>query len=116
MRKYLILFGILILILIPKSKYLELNHLKIIDSLSLTCNSNHYEITLSEVIPKREDNSIELDHHHYSYRVPNLYDLVEIIEKEHFYLKKSDITIYNCNNIDEISYIFKVSKNKIKRK
>ena len=60
MKKAIILIGVLILlkILLPIKPYIELNHLKIIEEITVDCKKG-YTITYQEKIPKKETKKSE---------------------------------------------------------
>lgn len=64
MKKTIILFFILLIfsIFIKKPKYIELNHLHIIDRITIYCDKTTYR----ELIPIRDDNGIEYDYKYHN--------------------------------------------------
>lgn len=88
MKKIFILFIILFTfsLFIKLPKYKELNHLKIIDKITIKCD--YY--VLREIIPIKDDGGIEYDYKYYK---------VKKINKNNFYIDKSKI-IKDCNKKD----------------
>ena len=82
-------------------KYVELNHLMIIDKVNVKCVEDHYLVNLREVNPIRDENGI-----HYEYEKHSIegYDFVSIREelekqsKKKLYFQKAKITYQGCSN------------------
>ena len=106
--KYFILFlGIVILCFLPNKKYVELNHLKILSSISAECNDYEYAITLIEVIPLKENNSVEYKYKKYYNNNDSLLFLRNNFDKDyHFYYKGIKSLKTNCLNKDDIINTF----------
>lgn len=90
-----IILLILLKILLPIKPYVELNHLKIIEEIEITCNED-YEVTLIEKVPKKEDNGINYTKKVYKKKVKNLNELKE---DKTLYLKKAKVKVKNCKKI-----------------
>ena len=98
---------ILLKIILPIKPYVELNHLKIIDEIEITCEEK-YKITYIEKIPKKEDNGINYDKKTYKTSNTSLTKGIKELEKnKNFYTEKSKIKILNCKNKDKIKEIIK---------
>ena len=119
MKKKLIILVILFffLYLLPIPEYVELNHLAFIRSMDIVCkNNDEYEITLKEIIPKKQDNSIEYDYKNYT-EVGNSIETVkkkleENSSKKMYYERINKITT-NCSDVDSILATFSLSKKHI---
>lgn len=111
----IILIGFLFLLPIPE--YVELNDLIIVESIEIICKEKQYEINLKEIIPKKEDNSIEYHYQEYSSKGTSIREAKKNLEKNHtkkFYYQSSKKIITNCSNIEKISNLFSIKKRKIK--
>ena len=110
--KYFIFFlGIVILCFLPNKKYVELNHLKILSSIRVECNDYEYAITLIEVIPLKENNSVEYKYKKYYKKNDSLLLLKKDFDKDyHFYYKGIKSLKTNCLNKDDIINTFSLNK------
>lgn len=102
MKKTIILIGVLILlkILLPIKPYIELNHLKIIEDITVDCKKE-YTITYQEKIPKKEDNGIEYQKKEYVMHYDSLKEAKKSLkEKKNFYIKKAKIKTVSCKKKD----------------
>ena len=116
-KRLQLLFGILLLILLPIPKYVELNHLILIQSGKIYCTEEQYKITLKEIIPKKEDNGIKYLYKNYQETGTSLKDMkqnLEEKEKKKFYYHGIKTLTTNCQNPKEISDIFQIPIKKIK--
>ena len=109
MRKYLLfIIPIIILFLMPIPSYVELNHLIIVDEIHVICNDS-YTLMIREIIPIRENNSIDYQYKEYQSSHKNLELAKKRIEedtKDRFYYKKAKIIIGNCPNKKKILELF----------
>ena len=114
-RKLLIfLLGIILLILLPTPQYRELNHLIIIHSIKVHCQEQVYELTLKEIIPKKEENGIRYTYKEYKETGSNLKEIKDKIEnktRKEFYYRGTKKIITNCPNPHSILSIFSLPKN-----
>ena len=105
----------IILIIIPIPNYVELNQLVLLDSITVTCSSKNYEISVKEIIPKKEDNGIKYDYKTYKASGGNLLSAKKVLEKDIskkiYYQGIKKITT-NCSNTEEIFTTFSIKKTK----
>ena len=85
----IILFIISMFINIPQ--YIELNDLIIIDKISYNCRNKI--IKYREVIPYKDNNSINYKYKNYNYKYDNIY---EFFNKNNIYYKSAKIKLENC--------------------
>ena len=97
MKYKIVLFflGILILSFIPNSDYIELNHLQIIQSLEVQCTNLEYFISLKEIIPLKENNSVEYHYKDFSMKGKSILLLKKKFDKNHHF----DFDSYRSFNI-----------------
>ena len=119
MKKYLplIMIFLLPLFFIKIPEYKELNNLIIIKTIEVKCDNNKYNVKLKEIIPEKNDTSIEYKYKNYEDEGDNLKEIKEKIEKKtnkKFYYRKTDYLITNCNNEKEIMKIFNIKEKRIK--
>lgn len=119
MKKYIPLIMILLLpiFFIKIPEYKELNNLVIIKTIEVKCDNNNYKVKLKEIIPKKEDTSINYEYKDYTEEGNNLKEIKNKIEhstSKKFYYKKTDYLITNCNNEDEIMKVFNIKEKRIK--
>lgn len=114
MRKYIIIMLIFLSLLIIKiPKYVELNHIHIIEEISITCSNNYYQVTLKEIIPIKEDNGIEYRYKEYTKTGDKLIDIKKSFDDEKYFFYKDIKTIKsNCISKEKIKSIFKIKKRK----
>ncbi|MBQ8131239.1 MAG: hypothetical protein IJ193_01970 [Bacilli bacterium] len=86
---------------------MELNHLIIIDKVSILSKNNTYFITLREIVPQRQDNGIDYSYHYYRYRVSDFEEFKELIQKKRFYFSKVKSLTTNLNS-DSIRSLLKI--------
>ena len=117
MKKYIFLVLMLLLLLfLPIPEYHELNQIKILNSIQITCINHQYYVIYKEIVPEKDNNRI-----HYRYPTYESYgtDLSSIKkdfdQKYHslFYYDRIKFISTNCSNIDEISQVYSISHNKI---
>ena len=107
-RNIILLVSFFSLILIPIPKYVELNHLILVDSIEIECSNNQYHVSFKEIIPKKEDNGIEYEYKTYTKSGDNLDNVIHQIEEDKpFYYKRAKIDINNCKNKKIIKNYFK---------
>lgn len=116
--KYYILFlGIFILCLLPNKKYVELNHLKLLHSIEVKCDGYEYEINLVEVIPLKENNSVDYKYKKYYKKNDSLLFLRNNFDKDyHFFYGGIKSLKTNCLNVDDIITTFSLNKDIIIKK
>ena len=85
----ILLFIISLFIHIPN--YLELNDLIIIDKIDIDCENK--TINYNEVIPYKDNNSIDYKYKEYSYKYKNINEFFNI---KNIYYKKAKIKWKNC--------------------
>lgn len=81
--------------------YNELNNIMIIDSIKIIKKNNKYNITLREIIPKRNNSGLNYTHKYHKIEVNNISDIKKNIEKKEnkkLYLKKAKFLITNINS------------------
>ena len=109
MRKYLLfIIPIIILFLMPIPSYVELNHLIIVDEIHVICNDS-YTLMIREIIPIRENNSIDYQYKEYQSSHKDLELAKKRIEddtKYPFYYKRAHLKISNCPNKKKILELF----------
>ena len=108
-----IVFVIVLVLLcfFPNKEYIELNHLKILHSIEVKCKEYEYEITLIEIIPLKENNSVEYKYKEYSKKNDSLLLLRKDFDKDyHFYYKGIKSLKTNCLNVDDIINSFSLNK------
>ena len=94
MRKYFLLLLLIPLLFIKIPKYIELNDLMIIKSIEINCENK--TINLKEIIPTKEDNSIEYKYKTHKYNYNNINEINKIINNKKFYIKYSKYIIKGC--------------------
>lgn len=119
MKKRIIIIIIILLplLIIKIPKYKELNNLIIIKTIEVKCTSNGYNVELEEILPEKDDTSIEYKYKKYKEEGNNLKEIKEEIEKKSkkkFYYGKTEYLITNCNNEKEILKIFNLKQKRIK--
>jgi len=85
----ILLFTISLFIHIPN--YLELNKLIIIDEINIDCENKI--IYYKEIIPYKNNNSIDYKYKKYTYKYKNINDFFSI---NNIYYKKAKIELNNC--------------------
>ena len=81
MKKYY-LYIVLGILLIPITKpYKELNNIIIVDQIEITCN-NKITIEIKEIIPIKEENTIQYKYKYYKNKGNNINENINKIEKE----------------------------------
>ncbi len=109
MKKYLLFFiSFIILLFLPISSYVELNHLIIADEIHVSCKDS-YTLIIREIIPIRENNSIDYQYKEYQSSHKNLKSAKNNIEesaKDKFYYRKARIFTSNCPNKNKILELF----------
>lgn len=100
MKKIIFILLVIISIkIIPIPEYVELNNLAIIKEIKINCKKNTYEVTLKEIIPKKEENSINYEYKYYKEEKTSLETAYQNIEKKihkKLYLDKAKIIKYKC--------------------
>ncbi len=109
MKKYsLFIISCIILLLLPIPSYVELNHLIIVDEIHVICKDSYF-LTIREIIPIKEDNTIDYHYKEYKSSNKNLEDAKKKIEestKDRFYYRKAKIIINYCPNKKKILELF----------
>lgn len=113
---YFIIISFIVGFFLPIPKYVELNHLMIVDRIGLDCLNNQYTLYLKEIIPKKGDNGINYDFQLYSgdgSSISEAYD--NLLKKNHkkVFLKDVQELITNCVKSDKSIYYFSVKPNHI---
>ena len=85
----ILLFIISLFIHIPN--YIELNNLIIIDKINIDCKNK--TINYSEVIPYKDNNTINYKYKEYTYKYNNI---DEFFKMKNIYYKKAKINKNNC--------------------
>ena len=110
MKKWLLFsLGIGILILLPKPEYVELNHLIIVDTIEITCKNLNYQVTITEMIPKKEEDGIHYEKKQYKKKGKNLKIIKKELQKEttnKIYYKSLKKIKTNCKEKKELKKIF----------
>lgn len=102
MNKLLIIFLFIPLLFINIPPYIELNNLAIIEEIGIKHNKENYTLYLKEIIPIKEDNSIEYEYKYYESTNKNIKSCLKEISKttkKTIYLNKVK-TIYTNKNIN----------------
>lgn len=118
MKKKLILLIIFLLplLFIKIPEYKELNNLIIIKTIEVKCTNSGYDVTLKEVLPQKEDTSIEYKYKKYEDSGNNLKEIKKTIENntnKKFYYGKTSYLITDCANENEILKTFNIKKKRI---
>ena len=89
MKNTIIIFVILFIfsLFVKLPKYKELNHLKIIDKITITCDT----YKLREVIPTKDDNGIEYEYKYYKEKE---------LDSNKYYIDKAKV-INKCKKIED---------------
>ena len=114
MRKFIIIILIFLSLFIIKiPKYVELNHIHIIEEISITCSNNSYRVSLKEIIPIKEDNGIEYKYQKYVKTGNSLKKIKDSFDdNKHFFYKDIRTIKSNCVSKEEIIKIFEIKKRK----
>ena len=110
------LISILILYILPKPEYRELNSLGIVHSIHIQCIEEEYKIELEEIIPQKENNSIVFQYKKYRITEKEIQNTKKDLEKKYhkkFYYKGMKNFTTNCDQKTDILSYFK--KNKISK-
>ena len=97
-----IIFIILVIIstkIIKIPEYIELNDLAIIKEIKIECKNNNYEVTLKEIIPKKDENGINYEYKYYkeiNNSLDKAYKNIEQSINKKIYLDKAKTIKYNC--------------------
>ena len=114
---FFLLGSIFFLFLLPIPKYVELNQLVLVHSAEVYCHQQQYEVIITEIFPKKEDNGVQYHFKQYEKTGSDLNEIkksLESDEKKKFYYKGLKKISTNCLNSQEIMDTFKVSSQKIK--
>ena len=101
MKRYLVfLILFIVLFLLPMKSYVELNNLAIVDRIDVDC-SDKYILTIQEIIPVKDDNTIEYKYKKYESINTSLEKAKKEIEdstdKKFYYQKTKRIKTNSCN-------------------
>ena len=77
------LISILILYILPKPEYRELNSLGIVHSIHIQCIEEEYKIELEEIIPQKENNSIVFQYKKYRITEKEIQNTKKDLEKKY---------------------------------
>ena len=113
----LLVISILVLWICPINDYVELNHLIIIDEVSIKCDQNNYSLLLREIIPKNKDNDIEYNYKTYKKSGDDLDEIIKELESstnKRFYFNSIKKINTNCSDLDKIKNTFKINNKKIR--
>ena len=111
----LVLFIFTFLVKIPK--YVELNHLIIVDTIGVECSNNNITLYLREIIPAKNDNGINYQYKIYKgigKSIDNAFDEIDNKTYNKIFYKDSNIILSNCGRDEEIAKYFEINKNRIK--
>lgn len=100
--KKLIYIIIFIFLIIGSHNYKELNDIAIITNISISEKNNNYQVTLQEIIPKKEDNKIVKDYKYYTNTSSTLKQIFHKLEEDvtkEIYLEHLENIIINTTNI-----------------
>ena len=101
MKKYLILLFIIIAIsfLVKVPGYNDLNNIVVIDKIDIKCIGREYHVSLREVSPIKEDNSISYKYIYHNEVINGLDDLKVLNMKKYhnnLYYDHAMVNIKNC--------------------
>lgn len=113
MKKYFFMFLIILFLsfFIKIPKYVELNEIKIIKSITVDC-SNNYSIVMKEIKPIKKDNGFSYTYKKYSGNGNSFIRAIKSIENNNhnkFYYKAAVINMNKCSNKKEIENYFSIS-------
>ena len=111
----LVLFIFTFIVKIPK--YVELNHLIIVDTIGVECSNNNITLYLREIIPAKNDNGINYQYKIYKgigRSIDNAFDEIDSKTSDKIFYKDSKTILSNCNNTHDIDDFFKLKKANIK--
>lgn len=110
--KYIVFLIVFVLLcFLPNKKYVELNHLKLLHSIEVKCDGYEYEVTLVEVIPLKENNSVDYKYKKYYKKNDSLLLLKKDFDKDyHFFYGGIKSLKTNCLNVDDIINVFSLYK------
>ena len=115
-KKIIILLSFVLLYILPKKEYRELNNLIIIKEIQIKCIENEYQVELQEILPKKENNSIVFQYKSYKIKEKKIENIKTSLEKKYqkrFYYNGIKKISTNCENEKELLLFFK--KNKISK-
>ena len=100
MKKIMLLFLFIFLyFFLPIPKYIELNHLNIIQEINVFCKDNQYRIIYLEINPVKNDRGIEYDLIEYQYDGFSVEEgIYEIENNKNIYKKRAKIHINSCDD------------------
>ena len=99
MKKTIIIIFLIIIIklIIPIKPYVELNNIKIIKEINVSCN-NTYTITLKEIQTVKDNNGIKYKYKNKTIKDENIDKILNRIKNDNkIYIKKAKIKDINCN-------------------
>lgn len=108
MKKLLIIALILLFIsvFVEVPEYIELNNLKIIESIGYDCSSK--ELYLKEILPTKDDNGIR-----YEYKIYKK-NYKSVLNNKTFFLRDTKYFISNCRDNKDVIKSLKIKPKNIK--
>ncbi|MBQ6135252.1 MAG: hypothetical protein IJI60_02935 [Bacilli bacterium] len=115
-KKIIVLLSFILLYIIPKPEYKELNNLAIIKEIQVKCIKDGYQIELQEILPKKENSNIIFQYKSYRIKQKEIKNIKTSLEKKYqkkFYYNGIQKISTNCE--DEIDLLLFFKKNKISK-
>ena len=113
MKKIILI--IIILLVTACSKYEELNDLAIISNISISIKNNEYEVTMQEIIPKKENNKVSYEYEYRTSLDKNLKkafsNIIDHSPKKMYFAHLQNIIIDNKNRDKIVNSLLKYKNN-----